>query len=118
MKKILSATFVIAAMVVGGYNAHMNQQKNGISELALKNVEALSQNEKEKVKTCDTGSTPIYNVITCPLCHAKAGADGTKYFRIEGNQTSYKLGFEGTFYYCDCNGHRQEEYTAETKSCS
>ena len=51
-KKILSAMFAVAIMAVAGYNVYVNQTKNGMSELALANIEALADPESSNgVKT-------------------------------------------------------------------
>lgn len=118
-KNILYTAMALSVAAVGGYNVYLSQTVENLSELTLANVEALAQNDDDKKKqTCDTGSKPTGLPPKCPLCKEKAGPEGIDYFRIEGDYTSYKSGFEGTYYYCACNGHDFEECTAEIKSCS
>lgn len=47
MKKVLRYAFVAAFVAVASYGIYINQNVNGISALALANVEALAEDENE-----------------------------------------------------------------------
>lgn len=77
-KKIVGATFMVAMMAMVGYNAHVNQTKTNMSELALANMEALANPEDEpgSPKDCEIKCkedanfhcTIVYNTGRSRLC--------------------------------------------------
>ena len=119
MKKIFK--FALASVVVAfaGLGIYQNMpQENTLSDFALENIEALTKGEGESSATCATGSKVRNSIITCPRCLTNAGYFGIDYFRIDGNMSTYRDGFEGDLYFCNCTGKAKESYTAVTKQCS
>lgn len=111
-KKILSATFMVAMMAVAGYNVYMNQTKNGMSELALANVEALAGDENTTQETCGTHTEVVNNKKKCEMDNSYSqGFIGVVYSRTTGNELTYREGRIGSVYNCmDPSGIPIEEY--------
>lgn len=102
-KKILGATFVVAIMTVAGFNAYMNQPKNEMSELALKNVEALANEEENKQPaTCGTETEDVNELEPCQMDNGaySEGFVGVKYSETTGTDNIYYVGMSGMLYDC------------------
>lgn len=79
-KKILSAMFAVAIMAVAGYNVYMNQTKNGMSELALANIEALAYDSEWEHPTMG----PFGSEQFCSDCYNEYDTKGVMFYCMDG----------------------------------
>ena len=79
-RNLILAIFVVA--VIGGINVFNVQHVEGLSDVALANVEALVRNESS------TETTWSYKGVT-GTCKAECGLCGTKIGKSKGTLTGY-----------------------------
>lgn len=68
MKRFVKIAFVVIFAAIAGYGAYYSQKSEGLSDVALVNVEALASSressvtcEDDKGDTCVVGSTSVPN---------------------------------------------------------
>jgi len=72
-KKIFSSIAVLAIAAMAAFNANVNIQDNGLSDIVLNNIEALGTSEDDgsvrccpdKGDTCAVGSTNVSDYDEC-----------------------------------------------------
>ena len=107
-KKILSATFVVAMMMVAGYNVYMNQAKAGMSELALANVEALASNGEGTIfESTIKGSCEEQSIVYTGECHVVCGVCKTIWYPENRVQKAKATNVTG---HCSCGNSNWYEY--------
>ena len=83
MKKIFKTLFVVAVAIIAGYNVYQSKTvMNGMSELALANVEALAGSESGGNSiTCysGSGSSFLCKCSSCTWGYVGTSSKGTCY---------------------------------------
>lgn len=64
-KNILKATLVAAFALIAGYNVYTSQKSDGMSDLALANVEVLAYGESLNMLECDYYGCTISIMTDC-----------------------------------------------------
>ena len=65
MKKVIRVAFAVVFATVAGYGAYSSQKSEGVSELALANIEALAAHEDGGItcsRTCSDGVGRCYKI--------------------------------------------------------